>query len=288
MNNPLLSTKDLLFGVVLIVAVPSLVIAERIVTSTDLGDIIASDLAEMQEYAESQRERLLTKLENANSLSDQHKDLVATALSRDFEGIPLCSFSLDLVYSQDVEKSETRSVTVHENGLLTDDKSRSRIFSEWSYSPFSAPPAVGMDYSSAKLIEETETEVTFQFKFNKRAKSTSEKVSDLLGNLKRVAKNIRYDLTIDTQTGAPKRLILELIKPTRVMVVAKVKKIRHEYLYEFDENLQRFLILNQAIEYTYSAPTRGSQDERIAANYSNFECDTPHRYLWRTSEDSSE
>ncbi len=288
MRNTLRHARNLLLGVVLLTVVPSSVFADRTVTSTDSGDIIASDLVEMQEYAALQKELFLAKLEVANSLSDQQKDLVATALSKDLEGIPLCSFSQDFLYRQDTEKSETRSVTVHENGLLTDDKSRKRVFSEWNYSPFSAPPAVGMDYSSAKLIEETETEATFQFKFNKKAKSPSENTTELLGNLKRVARNLRYDLTVDTQTGAPKKLVLELIKPTRVMVVARVKKIRHEYIYNFDENLQRFLIPNQAVEFAYSAPTRGKQDERIEVTYSNFKCDTPLRYMWHESKDLTE
>lgn len=277
--------RNLLFSFVLFTVVSSSVLAERTVTTTESGDIIASDLAEMQAYAALQKARLLTKLEVAKSLSDQQKELVATALSKDLDGLPLCSFSQDLVYRQDTEKSETRLVTVHENGLLTDDKSRKRVFSEWNYSPFSAPPAAGMDFSSAKLIEETETEATFQFRFNKRAKSTSENITELLGNLKRVAKNLRYDLTVDRQTGAPKKLVLELIKPTRVMVVARVKKIRHEYIYKFDENLQRFLIPNQVVEFAYSAPTRGKQDEKIEVTYSNFECDTPLRFMWHESKD---
>jgi len=287
-RNPFPHVRNLLFGIVVLSVVPSAVFAERTVTSNESGDIIASNLAEMQEYAELQKERLLTRLEVAKSLSDHQKELVATALSKDLEGIPLCSFSQDIVYRQDTEKSESRSVTVHANGLLTDDKSRERIFSEWNYSPFSAPPAVGMDFASAKLIEESETEATFQFKFNKKAKSMSENTTELLGNLKRVAKNLRYDLTVDTQTGAPKKLVLELIKPTRVMVVARVKKIRHEYVYKFDENLQRFLIPNQTVEFAYSAPTRGKQDEKIEVTYSTFECETPLRYMWRTSIDLTE
>lgn len=280
--------RNLLFGVVVLTVVSSTVLAELTVTSNESGDIVASDLVEMQEYAELQKARLLTRLEVAKSLSDQQKELVAIALSKDLEGIPLCSFSQDFVYRQDTEKSETRSVTVHANGMLTDDKSRERIFSEWNYSPFSVPPAAGIDFASAQLIEETATEATFQFKFNKKAKSTSENTTELLGNLKRVAKNLRYDLTVDSHTGAPKKLVLELIKPTRVMVVARVKKIRHEYVYKFDENLQRYLIPNQTVEFAYSAPTRGKQDEKIDVTYSNFECETPLRYMWRTEIDLTE
>ena len=287
-RNTLRNARTLLIGVALLSVVPNSVFADRKVTATDSGDIVASDLAEMLAYAELHRELLLTKLEIAKSLSDQQKELVATALSKDLEGWPLCSFSQEFVYRQDTEKSEIRMVTVHENGLLTDDKSRERVFSEWNYSPFSVPPTAGIDFSSGKLIEETTTESTFQFKFNKKAKSTSENTTELLGNLRRVAKNLRYDLTVDTQTGAPKKLVLELIKPTRVMVVARVKKIRHEYVYTFDENLQRFLIPNQVVEYAYSAPTRGKQDERIEMTYSNFECDEPLRYMWRTSTDLKE
>lgn len=288
MESLLRTARKLFLGVALSAALTSSVSAERTVTSTESGDIVASDLAEMQEYAELQKEHLLTKLEAAKWLSDQQKELVATALSKDLEGLPLCSFSQDIVYSQETEKSEIRQVTVHENGLLTDDKSRERMFSEWTYSPFSAPSAAGIDFSSGTLIEETTSEATFQFKFDKKAKSASENISEILGNLKRVGKNIRYDLTVDTQTGTPKKLVLELIKPTRVMVIARVKKIRHEYNYNFDENLQRFTIPNQAVEYAYSAPMRGKVDEKIQVTYSNFECSKPLRYIWRTSTDLAE
>lgn len=282
------TVKNLFLGIALLAVLTGSVSAKRTVTSTESGDIIASDLAEMQEYANLQKAHLSTKLEAAKSLSDRQKELVATALSKDLEGLPLCSFSQDIAYREETDKSETREVIVHENGLLTDNKSRERIFSEWKYSPFSAPPAIGMDLSSGKLIEETDNEATFQFKFDKKAKSASENITELLGNLKRVAKNLRYDLTVDTQTGAPKKLVLELIKPTRVMVVARVKKIRHEYVYYFDENMQRFTIPTQAVEYAYSAPTRGKVDEKIEVNYSNFECSTPLRYLWRATSDLTE
>lgn len=277
--------RNLLLGVALFVVLSVTLSAERTVTSTESGDIVASSLAEMQEYAELQKAHLLTRLEVAKLLTDQQRELVATALSKDLEGLPLCSFSQDIVYREETEKSETRLATVHENGLITDDKSRERMFSEWKYSPFSAPPSAGMDFASGTLIEETDSEATFQFKFDKKAKSSSENIRELLGNLKRVAKNLRYDLTIDKQTGAPKKLVLELIKPTRVMVIARVKKIRHEYVYKFDENMQRFTIPIQVVEFAYSAPTRGKVDEKIDVTYSNFECSTPIRYMWRTSTD---
>ncbi|MCY3541907.1 MAG: hypothetical protein OXH31_08400 [Gammaproteobacteria bacterium] len=277
--------RNLFLGVATLVLLSVAISAERTVTSTESGDIVASDLAEMQEYAELQKAHLLNRLEVANSLSDQQKELVATALSKDLEGLPLCSFSQVIVYREETEKSETRLATVHENGLITDDKSRERMFSEWKYSPFSAPPSAGMDFASGTLIEETDSEATFQFKFDKKAKSSSENIKELLGNLKRVAKNLRYDLTIDKLSGAPKKLVLELIKPTRVMVVARVKKIRHEYVYKFDEKMQRFTIPVQVVEFAYSAPTRGKVDEKIDVTYSNFECSTPIRYMWRTSTD---
>lgn len=283
----MLHAKILLLGIVLVMAAPGFILAERTVTSTDSGDIIASDFGEMQEYAELQKAQLLTKLKVAKSLSDRQKELVAIALSKDLEGLPLCSFSQDIVYREETKKSETRQVKVHENGMITDDKSRERMFNEWNYSPFSAPPTAGMDFSSAKLKEETSSSVTFRFKFNRKAKSKSKKVTELLGNLKRVARNLRYDLTVDAQTGAPKTLVLELIKPTRVMVIARVKKIRHEYIYEFDENMQRFTIPKQIVQFAYSAPTRGKVNEKIDVTYSNFDCTKPIRYMWRALTDSS-
>ena len=275
-------------GLVCTISVANLGYAERVVTPTEHGDIVASDLEEMQDHAKSQYADVLEKLEVASSLSEQHKELVAIALSKDLEGLPLCSFNQEIEYKEETDKSETRYVTVHDNGLVSDDKGRERLFSEWKYSPFSAPPSAGMDFESGTLIEETETEATFQFRFDKKAKSSSESVTELIGNLKRVAKNLRYELTVDIQTGAPKALVLELIKPTRVMVVARVKKIRHEYVYEFDEELQRFIIPNQSVIYAYSAPGRGKVDEKINVVYSDFQCKKPIRYVWHTPADLQE
>ena len=272
-----------ILSVVSVLSVPGAFNAERTVTPTEFGDIIASDLIEMQTFAETQYLRLLDKLEVASLLSDRHRELVATALSKDLEGMPMCSFNQEVIYHQETKKNEIRYVTVHDNGLVSDNKGRERLFSEWKYSPFSAPPAAGMDFSSGTLIEETDSEATFQFRFDKKAKSSSENLTELLKNFRRVAKNLRYELVVDIQTGAPKMLVLELIKKTRVMLVAKVKKIRHEYVYAFDESMQRYTIPSQSIEYAYSAPIRGTIDEKIEVTYSDFECDSPIRYMWRTS-----
>ncbi|MYF38882.1 MAG: hypothetical protein F4219_09025 [Gammaproteobacteria bacterium] len=277
-----------ILGMVLIVALPSSLYAERKVTSSETGDIVASDLTEMQEFSVSQYELLLEKLEVADSLSDNHRELVATALSKDLEGLPLCTFNQEIVYREETEKSETRLLTVHEDGLITDNKERKRMYFEWKYSPYSAPPAAGIDFSSGTLIEETESDLTFQFRFDKKAKSASENVTELLGDLGRVAKNLRYQLRVDAQTGAPKSLVLELIKKTRVMVIARVTKIRHEYVYEYDEATQRYYIPTQFVEFAYSAPTRGKVDERIDVTYSNFHCETPTRYVWRAPLDLQE
>lgn len=277
-----------IIGFALIALMSGMPQAERKVTSMESGDIVASDLKEMQKYAETQYEHLLTKLEIASSLSEHHRELVATALSKDLAGLPLCTFNQEIVYREETDKSETRLLTVHDDGLITDNKERERMYYEWKYSPYSAPPAAGMDFSSGRLIEETETELTFQFRFDKKATSASENVTELLGDLGRVAKNLRYDLVVDAQTGAPRTLVLELIKKTRVMVVARVKKIRHEYIYEYDEDTQRYYIPRQFVEFAYSAPTRGTKDERIDVTYSNFSCPSPIRYVWRSSLDLNE
>ena len=178
------SSGNVILSFVLVIALVGALDADRNVTPTEAGDIVASDLAEMQEFAETQYKLLLTKLEVASSLSDEHKELVATALSKDLEGLPLCSFNQDIVYREETEKSETRFVTVHDNGLLTDDKSRKRLFSEWKYSPFSAPPAAAMDFSSGTLIDETDSEATFQFRFDKKAKSASENITRIAWRFK--------------------------------------------------------------------------------------------------------
>lgn len=282
------SLGKVIIGFVLVVMLTGIPHAERSVTSSDSGDIVASDLAEMQEFAQTQYELLLTKLEVASSLTDQHKELVATALSKDLAGLPICTFNQEIVYREESDKSETRLLTVHDSGLITDNKERERMYYEWKYSPYSAPPAAGMDFSSGRLIEETESELTFQFRFDKKAESASENVTELLGDLGRVAKNLRYDLVVDAETGAPKSLILELIKKTRVMVIARVTKIRHEYIYEFDDDTQRYIIPKQSVEFAYSAPTRGNIDERIDVTYSNFSCPTPIRYVWFTALDLNE
>lgn len=278
-------SSGLIFGVVFIVALPLELFADSEETSANAGDIVASDFAEMQEYVQTQYEHLLTKLEVASSLSDEHKELVANALSKNLEGLPICTFNQEIVYAEEIERSETRLVTVHDNGILTDNKGRERLFSEWKYSPFTAPSAAGMDFSSATIIDETDADVTFQFRFDKKAKSSSENITELLRDLKRVAKNLRYELKVDTQTGAPKSLVLELIKPTRVFVVARVKSIRYSSLYKFDENLQRFIIPEQSVEYTASAPIRGTETEKIDVIHSNFECSEPMRYVWHASLD---
>ena len=280
LKKALIRSSSLIFGVVFIVALPHTLFADSSETPADGGDIVASDFAEMQEYAQSQYERLLTKLEVATSLSDEHKELVATALSKNLEGLPICTFNQEIVYAEESERSETRLVTVHDNGILTDNKGRERLFSEWKYSPFTAPSAAGMDFSSTSIIDETDTDITFQFRFDKKAKSSSENITELLRDLRRVAKNLRYEFKVDIQSGAPKSLVLELIKPTRVFVVARVKKVRYVSLYEYDENLRRFVIPEQSVEYTASAPIRGTETEKIDVIHSNFECSTPIKYVW--------
>lgn len=278
----------LLFGLVLFISSANGLLAERKVTQTQFGEIITSELEEMQGFATTQYSQLFERLEAESSLLEHHSQLVATALSKDLEGLPLCSFDQEIVYEKESDKSETRHVTVNDNGFLTDDKGRDRFFTEWKYSPFGAPPSAGMDFSSGKLIEESESELTVQFRFDKKAQSPSENITELLGDLGRVGKNIRYTLTVDVESGAPKSLVLELTKKTRVMLVASVKKIRHEYIYEFDEHTQRFIIPKQSIEYAYSAPTRGTVEEKIEVTYSNFECPNPVKYLWRESLDVTE
>lgn len=275
----------MIFGVVFILALPLMLFADGKETSAAASDIVASDFAKMQEYAQTQYEHLLTKVEVASALSEEHKKLVATALSKNLEGLPICTFNQEIVYAEESERSETRLVTVHDNGVLTDDTGRERLFSEWKYSPFTAPSAAGMDFASATIIDETGTDITFQFRFDKKAKSSSENITELLRDLRRVAKNLRYQLVVDINTGAPKSLVLELIKPTRVFVIARVKKIRYESVYKFDESLQRFIIPEQSVEYTASAPVRGTESEKIDVIHSNFECSTPIRYVWRASLD---
>ena len=285
LKRALIRSSTLVFGVVVMIALPLTLFAQSKESSADAGDIVASDFAEMQEYAQTQYEHLLTKLEVAKALSDEHKELVATALSKNLEGLPICTFNQEIVYAEESERSETRLVTVHDTGVLTDNKGRERLFSEWKYSPFTAPSAAGLDFSSTTVIDETDTDITFQFRFDKKAKSSSENVTELLRDLRRVAKNLRYELKVDIQTGAPKSLVLELIKPTRVFVVARVKKIRYVSLYEYDENLQRYVIPEQSVEYTASAPIRGTETEKIDVIHSNFECSTPIRYVWHSSLD---
>ena len=288
MKTPIKSHYCLAFSTTLVISFASGVHADSTASQTPIDDIMVSELDDMQGFAATQYANLLERLESESSLQDHHNQLVAKALSKDLEGLPLCTLSQEIVYHEETDRSETRLVTVNDNGFLTDDHGRNRFYNEWKYSPFSAPPAVGMDFSSAKLIEESESELTIQFRFDKKAQSPSENITELLGDLGRVAKNLRYTLVIDFGTGAPKSLVLELTKKTRVMIVASVKKIRHEYIYEFDENMQRFIVPKQSVEYAYSAPTRGTVEEKIDVTYSNFECPTPIKYVWRDSSTATE
>lgn len=239
---------------------------------------------EAEKYEKERLEEFKSELE-VSELSDTHQDLLAHALSTTFKGIPISTFlqvqAGEGLHGEPWESTET--LVVEDTGRVQDMKFKSRSFSLTGFdTPFSYREGVPVQPESGRVLDETDSEISFRFDVD-----VDYLFSDLRGSpfqfpegfIQEERIDFVIDLTVNKEDRYLKRSSLHLAKPLRKMFVFSLKTLEITLDYEFVKECGCSVINTASFHTDGSIVLGGRMSSKRTVTYSEVYCEQPMRYV---------
>ncbi|MXW55009.1 MAG: hypothetical protein F4X44_00800 [Gammaproteobacteria bacterium] len=251
--------------------------AEEISESNDSQFTVLNTVESIHAYREERRIQTKEGL-SASSLSDQHQDLIASAMSKMYLGVPISSYThSEREESSDEEPSESSfEYFVSEDGRIRHESEQATIsLNLTSASPFLFLPPLPFDASTGRVVEESDAEAVFVFDF---AMPIDDEDDDEFAGL-RDKMNWIAKVTVGKHDQSPRSLILMLEKPVRKRFMFKLKTLSMEFQYTQVESCNGFAVNRMTMEMDASAIVVGKLYTFAESTFTDIECEQPLRYL---------
>ena len=220
----------------------------------------------------------------SSSLSEEHQELLATAMSKMYLGVPVSSFTQsEREESSDEEPSETNSSwSVTDDGQIK-HASESITWGLNSASPFVYLPPLPFNASTGRVLEESDSEAKFVFDVDMTMfAETDNEFPDMAKNMKWIA-----EVTVGTREQSPTSFVMRLEKPLRKRFLFKLSKFQMEFHYSYVDSCSGFAVSRMAMQVDGSVILAGKIYELAESTFTDIECAQPLRYLL-PNEDESE
>lgn len=240
--------------------------------------------SEAEQYQKERLEEFKSELE-VSDLSTTHQDLLAQALSDTFKGIPISTFQLDQVIESEFgdprEISET--LVVEDTARVQDMKFKSRSFSVTGFdTPFSYREGVPVLPESGRVLEETESKISFRFDVD-----VDYLFSDFRGSpfhfpegfIQEERIDFVMDITINKEDRYLKRSSLHLTKPLRKLFMFSIKTLEITLDYEFVKECGCPGISTASFHTDGSIVLGGRMFSKRTVTFSEVYCEQPMRYV---------
>ena len=235
------------------------------------------DLDAMVSYRTERKAELEESLELSN-LSAEHQDLIANALAKAFVGIPLSSYS-ETSRQEHLKEETTESSdnwTIKEDGRMHHEVVPFFPGTLMTESPFVFLHPVPFLPETGTLLGSSTNEVTFEFE------ADSSKIDNVgesaLADFP-LQSSLMFEVIVDRNERAPKRITLKLRKPIRLPMIFAIKTVSLLYDYTFVENCECFAITRSKTHIDASMIFRGRVFISHESTYDNIVCDQPLRFL---------
>lgn len=247
-------------------------------TDVDSDTFTLMEFEAMNVYRNSRRDALVESLALSN-LSDEHQELISNAIAKIYVGIPVSSFKhtsrFESMQDETVVSTDTSHVSVDGHIQQENVSYKSSLNTN---SPFMYFPPVPLVSETGKLLEESDSNATFEFDFNP---STEVEVEDV----KRpdLTETLKFDwaieFTVSKAEQAPERITIKLRKPVRKRFRFKMTTFQMDFHYSFIESCGCFAVNRTSTEMKGSAIIVGSLNESTERTNTDINCEQPVQFL---------
>ena len=252
----------------------SLAEVEESVEESSTGGVNFSRL-DTQEAIEEYRNERQTKVAEAlaeSKLSNEHKELLSMALTKMYLGIPLSSYThSEREESSSEEDSESSAQWfINEDGQIH-HASESIIYDLNSASPFVPLPTVPFEAETGRVVDESDSEVTFVFDM---AMTMDAEADEEFAGL---AKQMRWiaEVVVGKHDQSPQRFVMKLEKPVRKRFLFKLKTFRMELHYSYIDGCDGYAVNRMVAEMDGSAIVVGKLYQFVESTFTDIACQQP-------------
>ena len=228
-------------------------------------------------FRDERRKQIIEGL-SSSTLSSEHQELLASAMSKMYLGVPISSYThSEREESSDEEPSESSfEYFVSEDGRIRHESERATInLNLTSTNPFLYLPPLPFDASTGRVLEESDAETVFVFDF---AMPIDDEDDDEFAGL-RDKMNWVAKVTVGKHDQSPKSLVLMLEKPVRKRFLFKLKTFSMEFVYTKAESCNGFAVNRMTMQLDASAIVVGKLYTFAESTFTDIECEQPLRYL---------
>ena len=235
-------------------------------------------------YREERRAELIESLA-LSTLSAEHQALIANAIAKIYVGIPVSSFTTTLrvesAKEDTVENTNTSHVSAAGHIQQENLDSKSRLDST---SPFVYFPPVLFVSETGKLLNESDSSITFEFEF--QFPMDSENEDEMMAEFGDQMK-WKTVITVNKASEAPERMTFKLAKTIRKRFVFKMTKLNMDFHYSYIDSCECFAVSRSNMEMKGSAIFEGRFDESFLRTFTDISCEQPVQFLLPEKTDSS-
>ncbi len=234
-------------------------------------------VAEIQQYRDDRYHMFQESLSEAQ-LSEEHRDLIASALSKTYTGIPLCSFTfaLDARGDKALPSEEEAVWIVTESGVT--EQAGNEDQRHYRDSPISYVPNNPFDLAQGSVVSESKSLVKFRFPLTPRLIAPN-----LHSDAVRVLRKVDWvaDLTVDPEQQAPISLLLTLASDDgRAQApLVNIDVARVEFLYKYNDSCQFYEVFSKMRLFKGSSLFSGDFLDKTIKTFTNVECEQPVAFL---------
>ena len=237
------------------------------------------DVASMREYRDGRRAEFAESLAQSK-LSKQHQELLANAMAKTYVGIPVSSFTeMNQFVGVDKEVSEeTQNWSVTDAGYLQSETESTKLDLRFT-PPFVALPLFAFLPETGRLLEESDTKATFEFKID--IGKHEDTIANMIFSL---STNTAWVMQISTikSDQSPESVLLKIQPPTYESPEPTLEALSLEVRFSYIESCGCFAVTSDSVEVEMPEGYEEFVEPGLrtsTATYSNIVCDQPLQYL---------
>ena len=261
-------------------------VEEDPVADSDTAGIDFSRL-DTQEAVEEFRIERQAKLAEAlaeSNLSEEHQELLSKAMTEMYLGIPLSSYTHSEREESSTEEDSESSAqwSIGEDGRIH-HATESIIHDLNSPSPFVSLPTIPFEAETGRIVDESDSEVTFVF--DMAMTITAESDDEFAG----LAKQMRWiaEVVVGKLDQSPKSFVMKLEKPVRKRFLFKLSTFKMGLHYSYVEGCDGYAVNRMVAEMDGSAIVVGKLYQFVESTFTDIVCQQPHIRLVPDEEESN-
>ncbi len=207
-----------------------------------------------------------------SKLSDEHRELLAKAITEMYLGIPISSYT----QSERVESSREDPTDTSSQWTITEDgriqhASESITYDLNSPNPFVPLPPIPFEAATGRVLDESDLEATFVFDMAMTMGAEADE------DFSRMAKQMKWvaEVVVGKNAQSPMSLVMKLEKPIRKRFLFKIATMTMELHYSYIESCAGYSVNRLTLQVNGSVIFVGKLDEFAESIFTEIECRQP-------------